>query len=105
VADPEHGDRTRDGVAQQGRLQTQRRVVLDAQHRLLTTERHDPVDRVEVGERVAAAHVALVDQEAGLAQHRDGVAAEWALEVVQDRDNRHYALLDRSQMLMPDSTA
>jgi hypothetical protein len=122
-AHAEHGQLARDRAAQQRCLGPQRRVVLDVEDRLLAAERDDPVDGVEVGQRVAAAHVALVERHPGLAQDGAGVAAERPLEVVQDGDGRRghraddpiagcmpsipspYAVLDRSQMLMPASTA
>ena len=50
----------------------------------------DAVGRFDesTGERLATTHVALVDDHAGIAQYRDGMAAaERPLEVVQDRDN------------------
>ena len=76
-----------DRGAQQRRLGGEARLATDVKHRLLATEGEDPVDLGELGQRVVATDVALVEHDAGAAQNGVGVPAEGAPEVVQDGDD------------------
>ena len=83
-AHAEHGHAALRGLAQQGRL----RLQIGVDRGLLAAQRHDPVDRGELRERVAGAQEPLVEAQPRAAQRRAGMAEDRALEVVQDGDDR-----------------
>ena len=86
-AHAQHRELALHGRPQQRGLGAQARLVVDVEHRLLAAERQDPVDLGEVGQRVAAADVALVEHDASSLEDGTGVAEERLFEVVQDGDD------------------
>ena len=64
-AHAEHRDPALDRLAQQRRLGGQHRVGVDVADRLLAAEREQPVDLVEVGQRLAVTQAVLAQLDAG----------------------------------------
>ena len=59
-AEPEHGNAARDGSRQEVGFGVQRRLGVEIDGRLRAAEGDEPVDRVELGERVVARDVVLL---------------------------------------------
>ena len=93
-ADAEHRHVALDRLAQQRDLLEQVRVALDLRHRLRAAEADDPVDGVEVGQRVAARAGRDVLEPSGRQRgHRS--AQERRFQVVEARERRPCRVLAR----------